>query len=96
MLKVVEGWDPVIKAVMEKTPKDKLIDWKLLWRDPIRKWQSTNGRIILAGDSAHPHLPTSGSGAAQAIEDAATIATVLDVFGREKTTLAFTVFEKLR
>lgn len=81
---------------MEQTPEDKLIDWKLLWRDPIRKWQSPKGRIVIAGDAAHPHLPTSGSGAAQAIEDAATVAAVLDVLGKDKTPLAFAVFEKLR
>ncbi|KAH6955727.1 hypothetical protein BKA56DRAFT_706811 [Ilyonectria sp. MPI-CAGE-AT-0026] len=96
MQKVVEGWEPTVLAAMAQIPKDKIIDWKLLWRDPIKKWQSDNGRMVIAGDAAHPHLPTSGSGAAQALEDAATIAAVLYSLGSEKTVTAFGTFEKLR
>ncbi|KAH7068617.1 hypothetical protein FB567DRAFT_585047 [Paraphoma chrysanthemicola] len=96
MLKVVDGWDPLIVAAMKAVPRDKLIDWKLIWRDPIRQWVSTSGRITLAGDAAHPHLPTSGQGAAQAFEDAATLGAVIDKLGKEDIPTAFRVFEKLR
>ncbi|KAM5383739.1 hypothetical protein ACJZ2D_001728 [Fusarium nematophilum] len=96
LLHVVDGWDPVIVAAMKAIPHDKLIDWKLLWRDPIRQWVSPKGRIVLAGDSAHPHLPTSGQGAAQAFEDGATIGVVLDRLGREDIPTAFRAFERLR
>lgn len=96
MLKVVEGWDPVIVAAMNAIPREKLIDWKLLWRDPIRQWVSPTGRIALAGDAAHPHLPTSGQGAAQAFEDAATIGAVIDKLGKDGIPTALRAFEKLR
>lgn len=96
MLKNVEGWDPLIEAAVRSIPPDNVIDWKLLWRDPIKKWVSKTGRIAIAGDAAHPHLPTSGSGAAQAIEDAATLAAVLDKVGIDQLPTAFRTFEKLR
>ena len=95
-MKVVEGWDPVLRAVITKIPGDDLIDWKMLWRDPAKKWVSDRGHLCLAGDSAHPHLATSGSGAAQAIEDSATLGVVLDKLGRMDVPLAFQVFANLR
>ena len=30
--KVFEGWDPLCKRIVEKTPEDKLVDWKLVYR----------------------------------------------------------------
>jgi 2-polyprenyl-6-methoxyphenol hydroxylase-like FAD-dependent oxidoreductase len=62
LLKVVEGWDEKLRAIFEAIPDDKLIDWKLLWRDPASNWVSEHGRIALVGDAAHPHLPSSGQG----------------------------------
>jgi hypothetical protein len=34
-LKCIEGWDPIIRRVVELTPNDKLLDWKLMFRDPL-------------------------------------------------------------
>lgn len=96
MLGIVEGWDLTLQAVIQAIPPENIIDWKLLWRDPIKKWVSSTGRIVIAGDAAHPHLPTSGSGATQAIEDAATLGAVFDTLGKTKVPLAFRIFEKLR
>ncbi|KAF7548609.1 hypothetical protein G7Z17_g6938 [Cylindrodendrum hubeiense] len=96
MLKVIEDWDDTLKAVVQAIPPDALIDWKLLWRDPVKRWISDGGRIALAGDSAHPHLATSGSGAAQAIEDAATIATVISRGGRDNIRTSLKIYETLR
>lgn len=96
MLKVVDGWDEEIRAIMNVIPPEVLIDWKLLWRDPIKKWVSDDGRITISGDAAHPHLPTSGSGATQAIEDGATIGALLGEYGIENLPLAWRAFEKAR
>ncbi len=57
--KVFEGWDPLCKRIVSKTPEDKLVDWKLVYRDPLPRWVSDGGRTCLLGDSAHPFLPTS-------------------------------------
>ncbi|OQV09307.1 FAD binding domain-containing protein [Cladophialophora immunda] len=96
LLKVVEGWDEKLRTIFESIPPEKLIDWKLLWRDPVSSWVSRGGRIALVGDSAHPHLPSSGQGAAQAIEDGATIGAVLDRAGKTNIPLGLRVYEKLR
>ncbi|KAI1292542.1 putative monooxygenase [Xylaria venustula] len=74
--KVLEGWDPVIQKILDKTPSP-LIDWKLVYRDPLPTWISARRRIALIGDSAHPFLPTSIQGASQAMEDGATLAVCL-------------------
>lgn len=96
MLKIVDGWDPTIQEAMKCIPPEKLIDWKLLWRDPIRPWVSSQGRILTIGDAAHPHLPTSGQGAGQALEDAATIGALVDKLGVENLPDAFRALEKIR
>ncbi|KXH30594.1 hypothetical protein CSAL01_11753 [Colletotrichum salicis] len=66
------------KALLECTPHECLIDFKLVYRPHIKKWTSKGGRIILIGDAAHDHLPTSGKGGSQAIEDAVTVAAYLE------------------
>ncbi|GAA5986121.1 hypothetical protein JCM11641_004717 [Rhodosporidiobolus odoratus] len=78
-LKQAEGWDPVVRAVIETTPPNALIDWKLMFREPLPSWVSENGRIGLIGDAAHPFLPTSQQGASQAVEDGVTVAHVLSL-----------------
>jgi 2-polyprenyl-6-methoxyphenol hydroxylase-like FAD-dependent oxidoreductase len=49
---------------------DELFD-----RDPIEDWGS--GPVTLLGDAAHPMLPHTGQGAAQALEDAVALGLVL-------------------
>jgi 2-polyprenyl-6-methoxyphenol hydroxylase-like FAD-dependent oxidoreductase len=95
-LKVIEGWDQRPRDIIAMTPEAQLIDYKLLWRDPLPKWVSKHGRMMLVGDSAHPFLPTSGQGAGQAIEDAATVAICLELAGKEKVPLGLRTSEKLR
>jgi 2-polyprenyl-6-methoxyphenol hydroxylase-like FAD-dependent oxidoreductase len=96
MLKAVDGWDERLRALVKRVPPEVVIDWKLLWRDPAQVWISKLGRIALIGDSAHPHLPTSGQGAAQAIEDGATIGALLGRAGKEKLPNALRAYQKLR
>jgi len=45
---------------------------ELFVRAPIRSWG--NGHVTLLGDAAHPMLPHTGQGAAQALEDAVGLA----------------------
>lgn len=71
---VLEGWDLMCWKIVSKTPEDKLVDWKLVYRDPLPNWVSGygtapgHGKICLLGDAAHPFLPTSVQGATQALE----------------------------
>ena len=48
------------------------------------------------GDSAHTFLPTSGSGATQAIEDAVTIASCLQLSGKDKVSTAVRAYATMR
>ncbi|GME32802.1 hypothetical protein GTA08_BOTSDO07409 [Neofusicoccum parvum] len=96
LLKVIDGWDDTLHALFSKIPSEELFDWKLLWRDPLKSWVSPKGRILLVGDSSHPHLPTSGSGAMQAIEDGATFGALADTLGMDNIPDLFKVFQALR
>jgi 2-polyprenyl-6-methoxyphenol hydroxylase-like FAD-dependent oxidoreductase len=49
--------------------------WALFDRQPLERW--TRGRATLLGDACHPMLPFMAQGAAQAIEDGATLAACL-------------------
>ncbi|KAH8197231.1 hypothetical protein TruAng_008589 [Truncatella angustata] len=93
--KVLRGWEPNIQRILDRTP-EPLIDWKLVYRDPLATWISPKRRIALIGDAAHPFLPTSIQGASQAMEDGATIAVCLRKAGKDQIHGAVEVFETLR
>lgn len=92
--KVLEGWDPLCKAIVEKTPE--VVDWKLVYRDPLPCWVSDHGRIALLGDSAHPFLPTSTQGATQAMEDGVVLAVCLKRGGKENIPNAVRAYQNIR
>ena len=93
-LKVLDGWDPIVHEIVKATPS--LVDWKLVYRDPMPTWISPKGRIALIGDAAHPFLPTSVQGASQAMEDGATVAVCLELSGKGDIPKALRSFEKIR
>lgn len=96
-LKYVEGWAPVVQEIVRSTPKDaRLIDHKLVFRDPLPTFISPNARIVLIGDAAHPFLPTSIQGASQSIEDGVVLASCLELAGKQKAPLAVKIHEKIR
>ncbi|KAK5138481.1 hypothetical protein LTR08_000067 [Meristemomyces frigidus] len=94
--KVFDGWDPLCKRIVSKTPEEKLVDWKLVYRDPLPRWVSDGGRTVLLGDSAHPFLPTSAQGATQAMEDGVTIAICLREAGKGNISAASRAFQEIR
>ena len=66
-------YDATFRAIMSATEDlrcDELVD-----RDPIPFWGT--GAVTLLGDAAHPVLPHTGQGAAQAIVDAVTLGRML-------------------
>ncbi|KAL2109655.1 hypothetical protein VUR80DRAFT_2149 [Thermomyces stellatus] len=96
VLEVLKDWDPTCTAIVEKTPPEVLVDWKLVYRDPLPTWVSPRGRIALLGDSAHPFLPTSAQGATQSMEDGVTLAVCLRRAGKGNVPAAVRCYQDLR
>ncbi|HUE88065.1 MAG TPA: FAD-dependent monooxygenase [Vicinamibacterales bacterium] len=55
---------------------------ELYEREPLARWG--RGRVTLLGDAAHPMLPHTGQGAAQAMEDGVALALALGVGDHEQ------------
>lgn len=99
---VLRDWDPMCTKIISKTPEEKLVDWKLVYRDPLPTWVSGygsapgQGRICLLGDSAHPFLPTSAQGATQALEDGVTLAVLLRKAGKGNVKGGLRAYQDIR
>ncbi|KAE9961681.1 hypothetical protein BLS_001539 [Venturia inaequalis] len=78
-----QKWAQVLKDLVDCTPPDTIINLPLLWRNPQPSWTSPGARIVQIGDSAHAFHPAAGTGAAQAMEDAITIASCLQIGGKD-------------
>ncbi|RDW62912.1 FAD-dependent oxidoreductase [Aspergillus mulundensis] len=97
MLSGAPDWDPAVIALVRTAPRGSIVHWPLLWRDLRREWTSPSGRVVQVGDSAHSFIPTSGNGASQALEDAITLATCLQLAGDpEHAGLGSKVYNLLR
>ncbi len=72
-LAAFEGWHPQIRRSIGGA--DTCFIWALFDRDPLPRWSA--GRVTLLGDACHPMYPFMAQGAAQAIEDGATLAALL-------------------
>jgi salicylate hydroxylase len=67
------GWHPQVREIIAAV--DETFVWALFDRAPLERWSA--GRVILLGDACHAMLPFMAQGAAQAIEDGATLAACL-------------------
>ncbi|KAJ6445238.1 3-hydroxybenzoate 6-hydroxylase 1 [Purpureocillium lavendulum] len=66
-------FSPKLLKVISKATDVKR--WPLLYRYPLPAW--CKGRMVLAGDAAHPMLPHLGQGGAQGLEDGLVLGIVL-------------------
>jgi 2-polyprenyl-6-methoxyphenol hydroxylase-like FAD-dependent oxidoreductase len=73
--RLVSRLEPPLKAIVSATKPDDMRFDELFERDPLRSWSA--GRVTLLGDAAHPLLPHTGQGAAQALEDAVALGLAL-------------------
>jgi 2-polyprenyl-6-methoxyphenol hydroxylase-like FAD-dependent oxidoreductase len=72
-------FEPSLQAILSATqPADMRFD-ELFQSDPLQTWGV--GRVTLLGDAAHPLLPHTGQGAAQALEDAVALGLALSGTG---------------
>jgi salicylate hydroxylase len=67
------GWHAQVRSIISAV--DETFVWGLFDRAPLPRWSVD--RVTLLGDACHPMLPFMAQGAAQAIEDAATLAALL-------------------
>ncbi|KAF3759879.1 hypothetical protein M406DRAFT_14143, partial [Cryphonectria parasitica EP155] len=72
---------PAVAEVIRLTPPGEAIDYQISMREPQATWTSPSGRIIQVGDAAHIYHPSSGAGATQALEDAASLASCVLLSG---------------
>jgi salicylate hydroxylase len=91
-LAAFEGWHPQVRRIIEAA--DTCFVWALFDRDPLPRWSA--GRITLLGDACHPMYPFMAQGAAQAIEDGATLAACLRAAAADDPAAALERYERLR
>jgi salicylate hydroxylase len=72
-LAAFEGWNAQLHEILRAV--DETFVWALFDRAPLERWST--GRVTLLGDSCHPMLPFMAQGAAQALEDGATLTACL-------------------
>ncbi|SDT66673.1 FAD-dependent oxidoreductase [Actinoplanes derwentensis] len=79
LLPYFDGWHPAVRELIDAA--GELEQRALYDLPPVSPW--CRGRVMLIGDAAHPILPFIAQGAAQAIEDAVTLARCTDLSGFE-------------
>jgi len=87
-----EGWHPQVRGILGTV--DETFTWALFDRKPMAHWSV--GRVTLLGDACHAMLPFMAQGAAQAIEDGATLAACLSEIGAQNAPEALRRYETLR
>ncbi|KAF9698670.1 hypothetical protein EKO04_003267 [Ascochyta lentis] len=75
MLEVYKDFEPAVLKLLRLADEETLKVWELLDMEQLPTW--THEKLVLIGDAAHPFTPHQGQGAAQAIEDAASLAVML-------------------
>ena len=86
-----EGWHPTVRALIGSFPQTFV--WALHDRLPLSRW--SEGPVTLLGDACHPMLPFMAQGAAQSIEDGATLAALLKLVS-DDLPVALQRYEALR
>jgi salicylate hydroxylase len=90
VLAAYDGWHPQVREILGAV--DETFIWALFDRSPLERWSL--GRATLLGDACHPMLPFMAQGAAQAIEDGATLTACLAVDSDVPSALR--LYERLR
>jgi salicylate hydroxylase len=86
-----DGWHSQVQTILRSV--DETYIWALFDRPPLARWSV--GRMTLLGDACHPMVPFMAQGAAQAIEDGATLTACLQQDGPD-VDAALRRYEQLR
>jgi salicylate hydroxylase len=87
-----KNWHPQVGGILDSA--SEIFVLALFDRAPLPRWSS--GRVTLLGDACHPMLPFMAQGAAQAIEDGATLASVFAGSDSLSAVEALREYERLR
>ena len=87
-----KGWHPAVVEMICAVAHS--LRWGLFAVRPLQTWQ--RGRVVLLGDAAHGMLPHHGQGANLTIEDAITLAELLNTRGVEEFDGAMQCYQTLR
>lgn len=71
----LRDWCPSVRKLCNLT--GTYLKWKLADFPRLRRWVHPSSKVCLLGDACHPMMPYMAQGAAQATEDAATLAACL-------------------
>jgi salicylate hydroxylase len=97
MLQVFADFCPKVQRMLNHIEDDEVCEWKLRVFGALPTW--IHGNVALVGDAAHPTLPHLNQGAAQAMEDAAVLAVVLEKMPDQKpetSRKALLVYQEVR
>ena len=92
VLAAYAGWHPSVTTLIGAM--DETFKWALFDRPPLERWSL--GRVTLLGDSCHAMLPMMAQGAAQSIEDGATLAACLRGVAARDVPTALLHYQTLR
>jgi salicylate hydroxylase len=92
MVREFGQWDERVHQLIVSATETKR--WALFDRAPLERWAA--GRVALLGDAAHAMLPFLAQGAAQAVEDAATLGDCLTSAKPGTVETALERYEQLR
>jgi salicylate hydroxylase len=87
-----DGWHSQVRGILAAV--DETFTWALFDRRPMAHWSV--GTVTLLGDACHAMLPFMAQGAAQAIEDGATLAMCLSQTAAPDVPEALRRYEALR
>jgi 2-polyprenyl-6-methoxyphenol hydroxylase-like FAD-dependent oxidoreductase len=79
-------WHDPIPALLETATEEAVMRHDIYELPPLRSYAA--GRVALLGDAAHAMTPNLGQGANQALEDAVTLAALLDAYSSIPEALA--------
>ncbi|KAG9691592.1 FAD/NAD(P)-binding domain-containing protein, partial [Aureobasidium melanogenum] len=93
MMEFYKEWNSTVQRLLSYVHEDEVMEWTLNSHRPLPAWHEN--KVVLIGDACHPMLPYVAQGAAQAIEDAGVLQTVLNKSSTD-VTLAIEVYEQVR
>ncbi|EKG15355.1 Monooxygenase FAD-binding protein [Macrophomina phaseolina MS6] len=95
MRRQFDGWDRRVTKLISLITQT--LKWPMMASQALDRWVSESNKVVILGDAAHAMLPFMAQGAAQAVEDAASLATLVSsISSYSQLPDALRVFEQLR